>query len=240
MNNKTNNNHLPPYLGVYNSLYSDITGGTYPAGEVLPSETALADKYKVSRNTLRQALAILNEDGLIIKSQGKGTMVSNRSQIAADATIANPLTTLSKEKITDTRIIYNYNSPTEIARSKLKLTESDLVLACNTIYTAGDMVTGYSFTQIPAPYFIALNLNTAADDSIREAVTTGVFSHAAQAEMSVKLIFANEIEVEFLPVPLDTPLLLIENILLDKSLQPFARCKSYLRPDCYHLVFHLK
>lgn len=70
------NGKVPVYVGVYNALYSDIMNGVYLENEILPGETALAEHYGVSRNTLRQALAILSEDGLIIRSQGKGTLVA--------------------------------------------------------------------------------------------------------------------------------------------------------------------
>lgn len=63
--------NVPVYIEVYNSLYSDIMNNVYLEGNQLPSENALSEKYGVSRNTLRQALAILCEDGLVIKSQGK-------------------------------------------------------------------------------------------------------------------------------------------------------------------------
>ena len=71
-----NTTGVPAYVEIYNSLYADITGGVYPAGECLPGEIALAQKYQVSRNTLRQAMAILCEDGLLIRSRGKGTLVA--------------------------------------------------------------------------------------------------------------------------------------------------------------------
>ena len=69
---------VPAYVEIYNSLYADITGGVYPAGECMPGEIALAQKYQVSRNTLRQAMAILCEDGLLIRSRGKGTLVAQQ------------------------------------------------------------------------------------------------------------------------------------------------------------------
>ncbi|MEG1992839.1 MAG: winged helix-turn-helix domain-containing protein, partial [Acetivibrio sp.] len=58
MNINLQNENIPIYLDVYNSLYSDIKNGVYLPNELLPGEIQLAEKYKVSRNTLRQALAI--------------------------------------------------------------------------------------------------------------------------------------------------------------------------------------
>lgn len=234
------NETMPTYLGVYNSLYTDIVSGVYPPGSYLPGETTLAEKYSVSRNTLRQALAILNEDGLIIKSQGKGTVVASHSQTITRDPITNPMLTLNKLKVTETIISYNYGSPTEIARNKLKLTGSDIVLACNCVYKSKDIILGYTFTQIPATIFSELNLDTANQDSIKETVLNTVFRYAIQESMTVKLIYANEMEVEFLETPIKTPLILIESIFFNKMETPFARYKFYTLPEYYHLDFTLR
>ena len=53
MKTKLHHQSIPAYLDVYNSLYTDIVTGIYPPGEHLPGETSLAEKYGVSRNTLR-------------------------------------------------------------------------------------------------------------------------------------------------------------------------------------------
>ena len=70
-----NDNKIPSYVSIYNQIYSDIVDGVYKNGSQLPSEPVLAEKYGVSRNTLRQALTILNEDHLIAKQQGKGAEI---------------------------------------------------------------------------------------------------------------------------------------------------------------------
>ncbi|MER8159466.1 GntR family transcriptional regulator [Streptomyces sp. NPDC094472] len=49
--------------------------GDYPPGSQLPSETELLERYAVSRNTVRQAVAELRRMGLAVSQQGKGTYV---------------------------------------------------------------------------------------------------------------------------------------------------------------------
>ena len=54
------------HVKVYNRLYSMIQDGVYPPGSQLPSEPELALQMDVSRMTLRRALALLQEDNLVI------------------------------------------------------------------------------------------------------------------------------------------------------------------------------
>lgn len=231
--------HVPSYVSIYNSIYSDIMNNVYLENEILPSETALAKKYSVSRNTLRQALAILNEDGLIIKARGKGTLVAKRETSVLSKQIVNPMTAFSKEKIDDIRIHYNYSSPTDIARNKLGLNKSDIVLACTNVYSVSGSIVGYSFIQIPTGVFSDLEVDASQNDAIRMLVNSRIFEAADRQSITVKLVFANEIETEYLKIKEGTPIILIESILYNESHSPFARCKFYFIPEHYRLQFLL-
>ncbi|WP_329435174.1 GntR family transcriptional regulator [Streptomyces sp. NBC_01280] len=65
---------------IADDMRSQITTGQLNAGERLPSETRLASRYGVSTSTLRNALALLQSEGLIEKTQGKGNFVTLTSR----------------------------------------------------------------------------------------------------------------------------------------------------------------
>lgn len=46
----------------------------------LPTEAAISQRYKVSRQTVRQALSVLEQEGLIEKRQGSGSYITGRSR----------------------------------------------------------------------------------------------------------------------------------------------------------------
>lgn len=69
----------PKYKLIYQSLKKDILSQKYPIGSTLPSELSLASKYQVSRITTKRALNELEQDKLVARKQGKGTIVIQNS-----------------------------------------------------------------------------------------------------------------------------------------------------------------
>lgn len=63
------------YRQVVQHLRGDIVLGTFPVGSQLPTEEELAERFKVSRHTVREALRQLRTDGLVASRQGYGTTV---------------------------------------------------------------------------------------------------------------------------------------------------------------------
>ena len=230
---------IPAYIEVYNSLYSDIVNNVYLEGEQLPSENALSEKYGVSRNTLRQALAILCEDGMVIKSQGKGTTIARREDSKLSGQIINPMTNMCKSAIDDIELHYNYAPPTDIARAKLCLGKSEIVLASTNIYKSNQTVVGYSFTQIPASVFEALDVDISDDSVLEDLIEQKIFHASSNGNLNIQLVFSNEEESQILKVPEKTPLLLSELILFNHAHQPFSRCKFYMLPEYYKMNFQI-
>ncbi len=68
----------PKYLQIYASLEDRITSGRWPAGSALPSQRELAGEFGVSLMTLRQAVQLLIDDGLVDTRQGRGSYVAER------------------------------------------------------------------------------------------------------------------------------------------------------------------
>ena len=61
------------------ALGAEIIAGLYPPGSRLPAESALLERFQVSRPTLREAFRVLAAKGLIVSRQKVGTSVRPKS-----------------------------------------------------------------------------------------------------------------------------------------------------------------
>lgn len=66
---------LPLYHQLAEELFAQIRAGTYPPGDKIPSEHALAARFGVGRPTVRQATDSLIRRGLLVRRRGSGTFV---------------------------------------------------------------------------------------------------------------------------------------------------------------------
>src|SRR6056297_363295 len=65
---------------VVDTLTARIHSGDYPTDSRLPSERALAVELGVSRNTLREALDVLEQQKMVRRRQGSGSFVIYQSE----------------------------------------------------------------------------------------------------------------------------------------------------------------
>src|SRR5580693_552592 len=63
------------YRDIAAELQKEIRLGTHPVGKLLPTETELMARFSASRQTVREALRIIMEQGLIVRRAGLGSVV---------------------------------------------------------------------------------------------------------------------------------------------------------------------
>ena len=66
------------YLKLFEAIKAEIACGEYPGGTKIPGENELSEKYNMSRQTVRQSLSLLEQEGLVKRRQGSGTYVTKQ------------------------------------------------------------------------------------------------------------------------------------------------------------------
>ncbi|MDT9683999.1 GntR family transcriptional regulator [Streptomyces sp. TRM76323] len=73
---------LPLYLQVAAALRDDLAGGRFAPGARLPSERSLVHRFGVNRQTVRNALRLLRDEGLVV-TERRGTYAAPAEPAAA-------------------------------------------------------------------------------------------------------------------------------------------------------------
>ncbi|HBG5346530.1 TPA: trehalose operon repressor [Clostridioides difficile] len=95
---------MKKFYEIYLDLEKDIRNNVYEIGELLPTEIKLAQKYQVSRETIRKAQALLLEKGFIQKKQGKGAIVLDINKFEIEGAGLISFDELQRNKNLDTEI----------------------------------------------------------------------------------------------------------------------------------------
>ncbi len=141
---------------IYKMVLQSISDGTYPPGSMLPSENQLAERYQVSRPTIRTAFARLADRGYVIRRRGVGTLV------AESPSIVNPLYQFIDifERISSRGLIPGFKQisaeiiPVDETISKiLEVPEGSDVLNIHKIFTANESPIIYFENYIPRRVF---------------------------------------------------------------------------------------
>ena len=83
----------PKYQALSERLRQMIADGMIAEGSALPTENELAARYGISRQTVRQAIAQLEQDGLVRRMRGSGTYVRHGPRKSAGVRLVNVITT---------------------------------------------------------------------------------------------------------------------------------------------------
>lgn len=149
------NNKDPKYMAIYEQLLHEIQIGTYLPSQQLPVETQLAEKYGVSRNTLRQAIMMLVQEGYLSNHQGKGTFVLQNfpEDLSSYEKVSNPLKKYSKKEIVKTDVDFDIIKASKDFQAKFNIDASKLLINLKCIYHTEDGPVGFSDAVIPYDLF---------------------------------------------------------------------------------------
>jgi GntR family transcriptional regulator len=143
------------YVQVADALREDIRAGRYSAGDQLPSERELRDRFKVSGNTVRAALVQLRAEGLVTSHQGRGVFVTEHAtlrRLSTDITEArgfySMLDRMGKQPATVTEVTRGPASE-EVAEWLGVPVGEEVVIRARILRTEGEPPTGSAVSYFP-------------------------------------------------------------------------------------------
>lgn len=198
-------NHLeksaPKYVGVYTKILRMIQDGLYPEGSKIPPEPALAKKLGVSRMTLRQALELLQEDGVIETKHGLGNFVKKIlvENVEGLEKAGNPMYKCLNSPIDKVTLDCRLDA-SDSYTNMIFHRETAAFLGITREYYRGENCIGFGFSYIPTDIPELQSVDLADKTSIKTFLDKDMYEKAHSGHLKLKFIDAKQIfkdEVNF-------------------------------------------
>lgn len=204
---------IPRYLQVRDQLASDVFAGDLEPGALLPSEGDLAARYGVSRLTVRRALVLLKEAGVVTSRQGLGWSV------VGGAPMRQPLDSLTS---IDDQIVRAGRRPgrrlvafgVETAPVHVAgILGTDLTLRISRLNLADDEPVGRNTAWVPQQLARRLSVEQVEARSLLHLLPVAL----ASATQVITAVPASDPDARLLDVPVGSPLLRFDRTTRDTS-----------------------
>jgi GntR family transcriptional regulator len=227
------------YYDVMDFLLEDIQSGKYSPGARLPSEDQLAREFSVSRVTLREALRVLEDDGVIVRRHGSGTFVRDKRAVPIQnlSSIVSISTIFKRAGLEDRFIkvgIRKIPANQRIAE-KLQITSGQEIWEVERVRTIGEKPAIYSFDCFPAS-FIPVGEEKKLNEyvhSLYHFLSEVCGQTSDDGECSFKPILGDKNLSAALNVRPTSPLMYIETVDFNIDQQPILYSWSYYIPELF-------
>ncbi|MEC0371081.1 GntR family transcriptional regulator [Paenibacillus chibensis] len=220
----------PLYLSVYDQLYKEIMNGTFPANSQLPSEPELAKMFDVSRMTLRQALSLLQDDGLVKSFHGKGNFVTGariEQRSVGLEKIGNPIHKCHTEEVDQIDMKFRLDLESDYTKEVLNRNAA-AVVAVERWYKSKGQAVAFAFTFMAIEAVSELNLDLQNEEQLLDMLENKVYELANSAAVEVKHSTAmNASTQEFELVGGEVCDLLLESLYINEQ-YPIVYNKFYI------------
>lgn len=209
------------------------------ADDILPSENTFMDILGVSRYTVREALALLEQDKIIYKIKGKGTFVNKRP-----IQIESGLEKL--ESITEIIESFGYQPgtiwvgveeayPTKDMVKKLKLEADDKIITLKRIRTANGKAAAYLVDTIPKKIVNNESLDNIDSESVFSYIKEKFGIAIDYATTEIIPTVPTEEMIEHLKVANDKLFILLHQLHYDREGQPILYSLDYFDSEIFKL-----
>jgi GntR family transcriptional regulator len=226
---------VPLYYQIFTVLRQRIADGTYEPGQQLPPEDELAQQWKVSRGTMRQALQQLAETGLVKRQQGRGSFVQSVEFEPTspmlhgsidDLIAATYLTRMGKVTVDREQPI-----PGRIAEQLQLASPVGTIVRRTRLDTKGNAF-GVLVNYLSDEYGTKLSVSALRKATLIEMLEAEG-AELARAVQSIRAGVADVDVADELGIMAGEPVLAVERVIYEASGSPVELLRSWYRSDLY-------
>ncbi|WP_240629159.1 GntR family transcriptional regulator [Pantoea rodasii] len=223
------------YRQIADTLQQEIAAGHFQPSGKLPSETALEQRFAVSRVTVRLALKYLTEQGIVERKQGKGTYVSGRKVAHGINVMRSFHESLKQQGLNATmRLLSKEQVPApESLRTMFQLARTLTFISRLHLVDRDPIAVGYS--HFPA-FSHELNWEETEQQPTWALLEKATKNTITRSDIAIRLDFADKELAEILGTSKNAPLFLLERTSWFESGQCAENSRFFIRPERYEFI----
>lgn len=226
------NNNVPVYQQLANHFQGMILAGELKVGDLLPTEAALCESLKISRSTVRQALQLLEDEGLIVRRRRHGTRVCESKLNRSLNNLYNFTTEMRTLGLTPSSQVLRFEivQPTVKIANKLGIDLTRKVFLIERLRLADNEPLLLETAYIPVNFCANLSEDQLSD-SLYAMISEYTGINPGEAIETYEAVSLRKNEALLLNVPKGSPALRIQRISKNTAGETFEYCTIIARAD---------
>lgn len=223
---------------IADEVEQEIAAGTYTAGDRLPGEMEIAQRFDVNRHTVRRALAELAQRGLIRAERGSGTFVEPRRiayPIGARTRFSEIVGGVGRE--VGGRLMADSEEPASGAvAQRLRIPVGEPVIRLEILRSADGLPICASTTWVPAKRLPGIAQIFRVKRGMTAALAHFGIRDYRRHSTRISTTSADALDAQRLRTVAGRPLLLVDSVDVLPSGEPLLTTRSRFAPDRVELV----
>lgn len=227
---------LPKCVAVYDKLFKLIKDGEFDDEGKLPTEPELAKIMEVSRMTLRQALALLQEDGIIKNIHGKGNFITqqqNRYNKGLEK-LKHPIYSVIDLEIDEVEIEFRIEPPSDYT-TKVLGRKSPVVIFVDRWYKHQGEGVAYTLSFIPIETITEEKIDLSDKNSILKFLEETSYEMAKYSKININFSTAGNFTAMKYTIAKNKKSWLLEEVIYKRNDFPLVHHKHYLPLEHSHI-----
>lgn len=235
------NSPVPIYYQLEELIKDLIEKGELSLGDALPAEREYAERFQISRMTVRQAFTKLVNDGFLYRVQGKGTFVAERKLEQPLQGLTSFTEDMKKRGMKPGIQLIHFEliPATKKIAHQLSISEHSPVYEIKRVRLADDVPMALETNYISANLMKGLT---------EEIVNQSLYAHMEDklglkidyATQTIESVISSQAEADYLKIKSGAPVLLIERNTFLYDGTPIEYVKSIYRADRYKFMIEMK
>ena len=209
---------------------------------MMPPESELIEKYQVSRNTIRQVLDLLVQEGLIYRQRGRGTFVAHPTLEQTMLRIISFTEDMEQRGFVPSTEVLSAQiivATAEIA-GKLQIREGEELAVIERLRLADGEPMSIENSYLVHRYCPNILRYDYARNPLRQVLERDYRIRLIHARQVIRAVMASVELAELLDIKIPSPLLFIERISHSQDTLPVEYLEIFYRADRYSLYNELQ